>query len=93
MDPSKELTELNMDFEDDTSGEWEYIMIKQDEKKDDEDEDNGDDDDYDEGDKNERLEEEVLDMPPPWSPKLFVNKDKYAELCSKGEKAVLYKKC
>jgi hypothetical protein len=32
-------------------------------------------------------------MPPPWSPKLFVNKEKFAELCPKGEKTVFYRKC
>jgi hypothetical protein len=35
----------------------------------------------------------VLDMPPPWSPKLFVNKDKFLDLCPNGEKTVFYKKC
>lgn len=38
-------------------------------------------------------DEEVLDMPPPWSPKLFVNKDKFIDLCPNGEKTVFYKKC
>ena len=32
-------------------------------------------------------------MPPPWSPKLFVNKDKFLDLCPNGEKTVFYKKC
>jgi len=32
-------------------------------------------------------------MPPPWSPKLFVNKDKFIDLCPNGEKTVFYKKC
>ena len=32
-------------------------------------------------------------MPPPWSPKLFVNRDKFIQLCPKGEKTVFYKKC
>lgn len=32
-------------------------------------------------------------MPPAWSPKLYVNKEKFAELCPKGEKTVFYKKC
>ena len=83
---------MNLEFEDDTSGDWEYVMIKQDEKRDEDEDEINDDDDFDEGDDNERLEEEVLDMPPPWSPKLFVNKDKYVDLCPKGEKTVFYKK-
>jgi len=39
MDPSKEIQEINMDFEFETNGEWEYVMIKSDEKKGDDDED------------------------------------------------------
>jgi len=31
-------------------------------------------------------------MPPSWSPKLFVNKDKFLDLCPNGEKTVFYKK-
>jgi hypothetical protein len=38
-------------------------------------------------------DEDVLDMPPSWSPKLFVNKDKFLDLCPNGEKTVFYKKC
>ena len=36
---------------------------------------------------------QVLDMPPPWSPKLVVDKDKFTDGCPKGEKTVFYKKC
>lgn len=32
-------------------------------------------------------------MPPPWSPKLHIKKEKYDEICPKGEKTVFYKKC
>lgn len=32
-------------------------------------------------------------MPPSWSPKLFVNKDNFLNLCPNGEKTVFYKKC
>jgi len=92
MDPSKELIEINMDFEFDTNGDWEYVMIKNDEKKGEDEEENPDDDEE-EGDEVANNEEEVLDMPPPWSPKLFVNKDKFVELCPKGEKTLFYKKC
>ncbi len=37
-------------------------------------------------------DEELLDMPPPWSPKLFINKDSFLDLCPNGEKTVFYKK-
>jgi hypothetical protein len=43
-------------------------------------------------DKEEDLKD-VLDMPPPWSPKLFIDRDKYLNLCPNGEKTVFYKKC
>ena len=93
MDPAKEISEINLDFENDTNGEWEYVMIKPDEKKDEDEEGNEEDEDMDELDDQANNEEEVLDMPPAWSPKLFVNKDKFVELCPKGEKCVFYKKC
>jgi hypothetical protein len=32
-------------------------------------------------------------MPPSWSPKLFIDKDKFKEACPNGEKTVFYKKC
>ena len=32
-------------------------------------------------------------MPPPWSPKLFVNRDKFTDGTPGGEKTVFYKKC
>jgi len=32
-------------------------------------------------------------MPPPWSPKLYVNKDKFVDGTPNGEKTVFYKKC
>lgn len=38
-------------------------------------------------------DEEVLDMPPAWSPKLIINKDQFIDLCPMGEKTVFYKKC
>ena len=38
-------------------------------------------------------EDELLDMPPSWSPKLFINKDKFIDLCPNGEKTVFYLFC
>ena len=101
LDPARGLDEINFDFQDDNTGEWEYVMLQTQEKKKSGDND-GDDDghpiDEDETDENEggaaaKKEEDVLDMPPPWSPKLFINKDKFIDLCPNGEKTVFYKKC
>ena len=33
LDPSRPLEEINFDFEDDDTGEWEYVMIQAGEKK------------------------------------------------------------
>ncbi|MFM7851079.1 MAG: hypothetical protein ACKO96_03985, partial [Flammeovirgaceae bacterium] len=76
-------------------GRWEYVMIQNTEKKRTEGEhEDGDNVDDDETEENEgKKEEDILDMPPPWSPKLFVNKDKFLDLCPNGEKTVFYKKC
>ena len=65
-------------------------MLKNDKKG--EDEEGGEEEDEDD-DAGGQLDEEVLDMPPPCSPKLFVDKEKFIELCPKGEKTVFYKKC
>jgi len=93
LDPTLDLSELlPLEFKDDSTGLWEYVMLQQGQKKD------GDDDDQEEIDDDEdeddgELEEEPLDMPPPWSPKLFVNKDKFNDMCPNGEKTTFYKKC
>lgn len=98
LDPTRAVNEINFEFQDDQTGEWEYVMIQQQEKKKNEgdnDDDNAqEEDETDEnGDNGPKKEEDVLDMPPPWSPKLFVNKDKFLDLCPNGEKTVFYKKC
>jgi len=93
LDPTLELNELlPLEFKDDSTGLWEYVMLQQGKKKDgddDEQDDIDDDEDEDDGE----LEEEPLDMPPPWSPKLFVNKDKFNDMCPNGEKTTFYRKC
>jgi hypothetical protein len=66
-------------------------MLKN-EKKDDDD-DNAEDEEEEDEDGAGNGEEEVLDMPPSWSPKLFVDKEKFIELCPKGENTTFYKKC
>ena len=93
MDPSRPIDEINLEFENDNTGEWEYVMINTDDKKGDDEDDVGEDEDENDADEAGGNDEELLDMPPPWSPKLYVNKDKYLELCPKGEKTVFYKKC
>jgi hypothetical protein len=93
MDPSRGIDEINLEFDNDTTGEWEYVMISNDDKKgEDGEEENEEEEDDDDGEAGGG-DDEVLDMPPPWSPKLHVNKDKFVELCPKGEKTVFYKKC
>ena len=65
-----------------------------DKKKGDGEDENGEAAEEDEDDDDDaKKDEDVLDMPPPWSPKLFVNKDKFIDLCPNGEKTVFYKKC
>lgn len=65
-----------------------------DKKKGDGEDENGDAvEEEEEEDEEGKKDEDVLDMPPPWSPKLFVNKDKFLDLCPNGEKTVFYKKC
>lgn len=95
LDSSRSMEEINFDFQDDTTGEWEYVMIQTGDKKKNEAEDeNGEGlEEEEEEDEEGKKDEDVLDMPPPWSPKLFVNKDKFLDLCPNGEKTVFYKKC
>ena len=92
MDASRPIEEINFEFENDTAGEWEFVMISTDAKKG-HDEDENEDDDDDEDGEGGGDGEEVLDMPPPWSPKLFIEREKYYNLCPKGEKTVFFKKC
>ena len=49
--------------------------------------------DLDSDEEEEEEEEDILDMPPPWAPKLYLDKDKFLNLCPLGEKTVFYKKC
>jgi hypothetical protein len=92
LDPTLDLESLQpIDFLEDGDGTWEYVMLQQGKVKeeDDNEEDQDDDEEEEEGD----LDEEPLDMPPPWSPKLFVNRDKFTDRTPGGEKTVFYKKC
>ena len=89
LDPTRPIESIDIEnFNEDVSGMWEYVMIKKKEKKDNEDEEGGEASEDDFGD-----EEDVLDMPPPWSPKLVIDKEKFAEGVKNGSKTVFYKKC
>ena len=71
MDPSRGIDEINLEFDNDTTGEWEYVMINTDDKKGEDEEENEEEEDDDDGEGGGG-DDEVLDMPPPWSPKLYV---------------------
>lgn len=77
IDHNRPIDEVNMEFENDNTGEWEFVMINSGENKGEEEEEANEDDDDDDDGEGGNNDEEVLDMPPPWSPKLFVSKDKF----------------
>ena len=88
LDAGREVFELNLDFDKDVNGEWEYVMVTQ--KTADDEEENPEDDDE-SGD--DAMDEENLDMPPPWSPKLFVAPEKFNDKTKGGGKTLYYKRC
>jgi hypothetical protein len=92
LDPKRDVDEMNLEFQEDINGEWEYVMIGE-KKANDEEENEDEDEDQDEDEEEAGQEEEVLDMPPPWSPKLYVNREKFTDRCPNGEKTVFFKKC
>lgn len=92
MDVNRDIAEVNLEFENDTSGEWEYVMITSGEKKEDGEGENEEEEEESDGEGGGEVEE-VLDMPPPWSPKLFISKEKYHMLMPGGSKTIFYKKC
>lgn len=82
-----------LEFKEDDDGQWEYVMIQQGKNKEGEEDGEGDDVEAQDEDEEGEFDEEPLDMPPPWSPKLYVNKDKFVDGTPNGEKTVFYKKC
>ena len=89
LDPLRPIEQIDLEnFEEDPNGEWEYVMIKTEKKQENEDqlEDINED-------SQEIEQEDVLDMPPPWSPKLYIEKEKFSEGVKDGAKTVFYKKC
>ena len=92
LDPTLDLESLQpIDFMEDGDGTWEYVMLQQGKAK--EEDENEDDQDDDEEEEEGELDEEPLDMPPPWSPKLYVDRDQFMAGIHNGEKSVFYKKC
>ena len=90
LDPTRSIDSIDLEnFYEDVTGEWEYVMIKKKAKQ-----EGGEEDEIEEPQSDEPDEEEdVLDMPPPWSPKLAVDKEKFSEGVKNGAKTVFYKKC
>jgi hypothetical protein len=86
LSPHLPVIEVNLSCDDD---QWEYVMLQSRRDKDMlEEDDNNNDDSQEE----EEEEDDILDMPPPWSPKLYLDKDKFLNICPLGEKTVFYKK-
>jgi len=90
LDNTREVHEVNLDFDKDATGEWEYVMVTNNKDGDEEHEDGAGSDD---GDDEIMEDEENLDMPPPWSPKLIVAPDKFTDGTKGGGKTLFYKKC
>ena len=91
MDTSRPVNDLSYDTLDDLV-EWEYVMIEgADKRKNDEEDMQQEEEEA--GSAEEEEAEEILDMPPPWSQKLHIDKDKFLSLCPNGEKTVFYRKC
>jgi hypothetical protein len=86
LTPQRPVKEVNLACDDE---EWEYVMLQPKKEK-----DILEDDDPNQEDSEEEEEEEddMLDMPPPWSPKLYLDKDKFLNLCPLGEKTVFFKR-
>jgi hypothetical protein len=74
MDVNRDIAEINLEFENDTSGEWEFVMITSGEKKEDGEGENEEEEEESDGEGGGEVEE-VLDMPPPWSPKLVITRE------------------
>lgn len=73
---------------------WEYVMldVEQDTAKDGE-QDGDTQNQYNDQDAKEKAEMGELDMPPSWSPKIELEKEKFLKESPLGEKTVFYKRC
>jgi hypothetical protein len=103
MFPNKPATDIDFDL---YNGEdWEYVMLdplgkekKKTEDNEEEENENAIEDNkiiVDEVDANGMVKEieHVLDLPPPWAPKLRIDRDVFAKRCPLGEKTVFYERC
>jgi hypothetical protein len=99
MEPTKRVHDVNFEeFEtiDNNPNEWEYVMLTPLEKQSSEKE--GEDDlpvggNESESEEEEKTQEEdILDLPPSWSPKLRIDRDAFDKLCPLGEKTIFYVK-
>ena len=87
LNEESKVNELNLEFEEDLG--WEYVMLTDQDKKEAEEEEDEDD----EVSEEDEEDKDFLDMPPPWSRKLYINREAFLNLCPNGEKTTFYKKC
>ena len=105
LKPSMRIEDINFDL---YGGDWEYVMLSQNEEKkkkkggkkddkDDEGEEGGDDrivnSDEMGTDGYIRAIEPVQDLPPSWCPKLKIDRETYSKKCPMGEKTLFYERC
>ncbi|CAD8136523.1 unnamed protein product [Paramecium octaurelia] len=100
MKLESKVADLNFD-EMDTSMNWEYVMLDtlvEQSQQDDEDYNYGEDHNQQQKQvdpQQQQLQDiaQILDMPPPWPPKLFIDKESFLKGTPLGESTVFYKKC
>ncbi|CAD8046319.1 unnamed protein product [Paramecium sonneborni] len=100
MKLESKVADLNFD-EMDTSMNWEYVMLDtmvEQAQQDDEDYNYGEDHNQQQKQidpQQQQLQDiaQILDMPPPWPPKMFIDKEAFLKGTPLGESTVFYKKC
>ncbi|CAK78642.1 unnamed protein product (macronuclear) [Paramecium tetraurelia] len=100
MKLESKVADLNFD-EMDTSMNWEYVMLDtlvEQAQQDDEDYNYGEDHNQQQkhvDPQQQQLQDivQILDMPPPWPPKVFIDKECFLKGTPLGESTVFYKKC
>ncbi|CAD8043995.1 unnamed protein product [Paramecium primaurelia] len=100
MKLESKVADLNFD-EMDTSMNWEYVMLDtmvEQAQQDDEDYNYGEDHNQQQKQvdpQQQQLQDiaQILDMPPSWPPKIFIDKDAFLKGTPLGESTVFYKKC
>lgn len=105
MFPNKSVDEVNFDLY--NSVDWEYVMLETPEHKTKNKKDDHFDEEGEEGAAEDlnlgpdeigtdgyiKQIEHVLDLPPPWCPKLKIDRETYARKWTLGEKTLFYEKC